>query len=220
MWKPTPHESYFLTHLPQTIAQYPDAPLAQAFHWTQMESKLWALRELEKLQKPFELIYILAGWYSVMASLLLNTEFFSQAKIRSFDRDPSCWSIAESLHLQWVVNNWQFKATTADITQMTWAPCRYSTIKSDGSEQLLVEEPDLVVNTSCEHIDNFSQWRYSLPQGRTVLLQSNNDINQPGHINCSESLAEFLETCSLKSTFYSGEKSFPSYQRYMVIGTT
>ena len=37
------------------------------------------------------------------------------SKIKSFDVDPTCWKIAEIFNKPWVVNDWQFKASTKDI---------------------------------------------------------------------------------------------------------
>ena len=57
--------------------------------------------------------------------------------------------------------------------------------------------PDLVVNTSCEHIADVRGWLDLLPAGTRVLLQSNDYFAEPTHINCVASLEEFAGLAGL-----------------------
>jgi hypothetical protein len=79
---------------------------------------------------------------------------------------------------------------------------------------------DVIINTSCEHIDNVQDWLSLLPADRMVVLQSNNYIGGNGHINCVHSKEEFVEQTGLSDILYSGELVMPMYTRYMVIGKT
>jgi len=76
---------------------------------------------------------------------------------------------------------------------------------------------DTVINTSCEHVENFSNWYDKVPQGRLVVLQSNNYFEHDEHINCVDSLEEFKKQCPMDIVF-SGELELPLYKRFMLIG--
>ena len=65
------------------------------------------------------------------------------------------------------------------------------------SEHIDAARPDLVVNTSCEHIADVRGWLDMLPKGTRVLLQSNDYFAEPTHINCVASLDEFRAQAQL-----------------------
>ena len=48
--------------------------------------------------------------------------------------------------------------------------------------------PDLVINTSCEHLPDVRGWLDRLPAGMPVVLQSNDYFAEPEHTNCVASL--------------------------------
>ena len=60
----------------------------------QLESKLWLVRELQKLNVDLGTVYLCAGWYATLATMLFESNI-KVDKIRSFDLDPSCIDIAE-----------------------------------------------------------------------------------------------------------------------------
>ena len=94
----------------------------------------------------------------------------------------------------------------------------YNTEKLDGAIIPLTDMPHTIVNTSCEHIPNFTDWYNLLPEGRLIILQSNNYFEIEEHINCSSSLKEFSQSAPMQETLYEGELDLGQYTRYMKIG--
>jgi hypothetical protein len=173
-----------------------------AFSSGQLISKLWLCQELERLGWDSELTHIYAGWYGITAFLLLSREKFQVKRIESYDIDPSCEIVADTINENWVRNNWQFKAYTADCNQMP------------------ASAADLIINTSVEHFDNM-QWFYNIPLGTAVILQGNN-MPHDDHVLHFDSLKTFIEHFNLTKVIYSGAKDieYPEWKftRYMIIG--
>ena len=94
----------------------------------------------------------------------------------------------------------------------------YTTERLDGTTAPLTEMPHTIINTSCEHIDNFSKWYDLLPEGRLIILQSNNYFSIEEHVNCSNSLQEFSTSAPMQKVLYEGELDLGQYTRYMKIG--
>ena len=78
--------------------------------------------------------------------------------------------------------------------------------------------PHTIVNTSCEHIDNFKDWYNLLPESRLIILQSNNYFAIKEHVNCSNNLKEFSSSTPMQKVLYEGELDLGQYTRYMKIG--
>ena len=173
-----------------------------AFSNGQVDSKLWLCRELEKLGWSSKLTHIYAGWHGVLAFLLLSREQFKVDRIESYDMDPTCEAIADTINENWVFKDWKFKAHTADCNQVSGAP-------------------DLVINTSTEHFDSMD-WFNRIPKGTRVILQGNNMPNT-GHKVYSGTLDEFVSFYPLSDLAYTGSLEFKyptwSFTRYMIIGT-
>ena len=173
-----------------------------AFSNGQIASKIWLCQELERLEWDSELTHIYAGWHGLTAFLLLSREKFRVNRIESYDIDPRCESIADAINENWVFNNWQFKAYTADCNQMS------------------AGEADLVINTAVEHFDSM-QWFDNIPNGTAVILQGNN-MPHDQHVVNFDSLDSFVNTFKLHKVIYKGSKEFiyPNlkFTRYMVIG--
>jgi hypothetical protein len=115
------------------------------------------------------------------------------------------------------MDGWKFKASTLDIHNITY-PTEYTTIRSNGTSQTLLDMPDTIINTSCEHIENFESWYSKIPDGKIVVLQTNNYSELKEHINCSTSLIEFAKQTPMARVFYEGELCLKDYTRYMRIG--
>jgi len=94
----------------------------------------------------------------------------------------------------------RFSAVTADMTDYDY-------------------DADIVINTSCEHITQvqYDQWLENVPDRATIVLQSNNYIIDE-HINCSDSLEDFIQKSKLSKIRYQGVLELPKYDRYLLIG--
>ena len=209
----------FLDQIRKSIQKYPEANWSDAFSFGQIESKIWLLEEWQKLNFPTpKIAFILGGWLGLLPAFAEAKQMPLAQKYRSFDLDSSCAPIAETVNKSMVLDNWKFKATTEDMHNINYHSHCYETLKSDGSGVRLIETPDLVINTSCEHIESYSDWYDKIPAGTFVILQSNNYFDELTHINCSKNLDDFQQTSPMTEVLYAGGKPFPLYNRYMLIG--
>jgi hypothetical protein len=188
--------------------------MVDAYSVGQLKSKSWLI---EKLPNDLGVVFICAGWYGTLANLMFDNCREKFTKIRSFDIDPSCYSVADTINRPWVIDSWQFKASTLDIHDIAY-PTTHTTYRANGTSQVLVEEPDTIINTSCEHIKDFDIWYDKIPKGKIVVLQSNDFFNVEEHINCVSSLTEFSEQTPMNNVLYQGELPLEKYTRYMRIG--
>lgn len=183
----------------------------------QLQSKAWLVKELKELDPKLGTVFLCAGWYATLSTMLFENDFEID-KVRSFDIDQSCASIAEIFNKPWTMKDWQFKASTADIKDINYSGYTYKTSKSDGSESELYDEPDTIINTSCEHIDNFSEWYDRIPEGKLIILQSNNYFEVEEHVNCSNDIEEFKAQAPCKEYLFTGTLDLGIYKRFMIIG--
>jgi hypothetical protein len=206
-----------LTHnLKRVIDRHPEkeARIVEAFSVGQVKSKQWLISHL---QGTYQTVFICAGWYGTLASLMFREIGTQIGKVRSFDIDPDATLVADDMNRTQVIKGWQFKATTADIHDMTY-PFEYSTLRADGSSVELTDMPDLIINTSCEHIEDFASWYEKIPKGTIVALQTNDFFDHEEHVNCVRSLKEFAEQAPMVGIQYEGTLVLEKYQRFMRIG--
>lgn len=185
----------------------------------QLSSKMWLISVLKDLDLDLGTIYLCAGWYGTLATMIFEGGL-KVDKIRSFDIDPTCVDIAEVFNKPWFVDNWKFKAITQDIFNIsydayTW---QYWSNKNNRMSYPITDVPNTVINTSCEHIQNFNDWYNKIPAGKLVILQGNNYLEVKEHVNCSADLDEFDKKAPMTSTLYKGELKLPRYTRFMKIG--
>ncbi len=185
----------------------------------QLSSKLWLIKELKKVKKDLGTVYLCAGWYATLATMLFENGF-KVDKIRSFDIDPTCVDIAEVFNKPWFVENWKFKALTADIydidyNEYTW---QFWSNLNNRMSYPITDVPDTIINTSTEHLGKFAEWYDKIPEGKLVVLQSNNYFEIEDHVNCSASLEEFSNKAPMTEILYEGELELPKYKRFMKIG--
>ena len=196
-------DSRLVAALAAAIAEYPDAPFDNAFNHKQVTSKQWARDMLAGYTTgQFHRVWVLGGWLGVLPAMLFADERFDIASIVSFDIDPCVGKMAEKLN-QPLRGASSFEAVTADMYKLDY-----------GGQN----PPDLVINTSCEHISDLPAWLGLLPRGAHVLLQSNNYVSEPTHVNCVMSQEEFQQQAGLHEIQYSGQLELPKYTRFMLIG--
>ena len=183
----------------------------------QLKSKLWLVETLKKLDVELGNVFICAGWYATVVPMLQEQQIRFN-RIRSFDIDPDVWKIAETFNKTLTTDGWKFKAQTLDIQKLKYNEFEFETIKSNGSIEKLKESANTVINTSCEHIENFDEWFDNIPEGKLVILQSNNYFNLPEHINCVKDTLHFAEIAPLSKVLFTGELELDKYTRYMRIG--
>ena len=171
--------------------------MKDVFRENQLESKSWLVKQLQHWDTDLGIVYICGGWYGVLSSMLFISKLPIN-RIYSYDIDPFSTQIANDINSFKHIN--RFMAITEDIHNLDYNKC------------------DTIINTSCEHITNFSDWYDNIPDNKLLALQSNNVSNLDEHINCVESLEEFKQQCYISNLLYSGELNFDNFTRYMLIG--
>ena len=192
---------------------------ADCFSRGQLESKLWLLTELGKLNVELGTVFLCAGWYATLATMLFESDIKID-KVRSFDIDESCVDIAETFNKPWFVDEWRFKSITQDIMDINYNEhvWQYWSNANNRMSYPITDSPDTIINTSCEHIENFQEWYDLIPDGKLVVLQSNNYYEIEEHVNCVRSIEEFAVKAPMDNILYSGELELPKYKRFMLIG--
>ena len=185
----------------------------------QLQSKLWLVHELKKCNVDLGTVFLCAGWYATLATMLFESDI-KVDKVRSFDIDPSCVDIAEVFNKPWFVDQWRFKSITQDIMDIdynehTW---QYWSNANNRMSRPITDTPDTIINTSCEHISDFAEWYAKIPDGKLVVLQSNNYYKVEEHVNCVKDIKEFSNNAPMSNTLYAGELKLPKYKRFMLIG--
>ena len=181
----------------------------------QIESKLWLIKELKQCNIDLGTVFLCGGWYATLATMLFESTI-NVDKIRSFDIDPSCRSIAETFNKPWVKDNWQFKSSTKDIMDINYEFESYEVIRADGTACPLDDTPDTIINTSCEHMD--TNWFDTAGSEQLIVMQTNNKEEFDGHINVCYTIEEMQEKYPLSKILYTGSLETPAYTRFMQIG--
>ena len=194
-----------LLRLARTVSRYPEAQLHVAFNHRQIASKLWARDELAKHRaRRHERIWIVGGWYGVLAALLFDDDRVSTSAASRASTSIRPWpSWRESLNEPQVADG-RFAARTADMYALDYAAAPTG--------------PDLVVNTSCEHIDDLPGWLALIPRGTRVLLQSNDYFAESEHVNSLATLEDFAAAARLGHVDFAGSLYLRKYTRFMLIG--
>ena len=174
----------------------------ESFWKGQLQSKVWLVEHLENIvdDRPLNIV-IHGGWNGVLASLLFNSKI-QIANIRSIDIDPECEETANMICKRQEIEG-RFRAVTCDM-------CEYK----------YEYEPDVVINTSTEHIDQaqYETWLNNVPSDCLVVLQSNNYKELPEHIRCFDTLIEFYENSNLRYIAKDDTLELPLYNRFLLIG--
>ena len=192
--------SPLVADLARVVGEHPHSAIANAFNHRQVASKVWARDNLfESCGGRFRRIWILGGWYGVLAAMLFEDSRFDIDLVESIDVDPSVEAVARTMNRR---SGERFRAWTGDMYELDY----------EGAG------PDLVVNTSCEHIADVRGWLDMLPPGTRVLLQSNDYFSEPTHINSVPRLEDFAAQAQLSTVSFAGAMPTKKYTRFMLIG--
>jgi hypothetical protein len=85
----------------------------------QIQSKLWLVKTLKELNCDLGVVFLCAGWYGLLATLLFEADV-PMDRVRSFDLDLQSVEVAEAVNLVWLQDNWRFKAFHHDILQINY----------------------------------------------------------------------------------------------------
>lgn len=174
----------------------------ESFWKGQIKSKIWLIDNLMSHVSSIDNnIVINGGWNGVLASLLFQSSI-QVNRIISIDIDAQCEEIA----------------TTMNMIEHTSGKFKSLTCSMDEYQYEFF--PDIVINTSCEHItqDVYNLWLSKIPKGSIIVLQSNDYFQLDEHIRCSENIDHFIKQSNIK-VLSSNTLKLPKYNRFMLIGT-
>lgn len=170
---------------------------------SQIESKLWICRELENIYSKNDRyldIWIFGSWIGVLPFILFTRENLKINKIVAFDIDEESLKQSRVINENYIISG------------------KYETLKQDVNKIVYKSIPDIIINSSCEHME--LNWWNNIPAGIMMVLQSNN-YKRHDHINNVENLDDMDEKYPT-SSLYRGEKlfSYPElkFTRFMIIG--
>ena len=90
-----------------------------AFSRGQLSSKLWLINKTISLELKLGRTWTLCGWIGTLGWLMLREQRnLGIDCVRSFDVDPTCANLADSLNRASVKDGWAFKASTLDVNSM------------------------------------------------------------------------------------------------------
>jgi len=148
--------------------------ILDSYSYTQFESKVKVIEIILNsgiLNKKTN-VTIFGCWFGSILAAALSNEVKS---INGYDMNEEVIRIAKKLFIDYKNINFH----KVDI---------FKKYKTEYSES------NLIINTSCEHMPSIKEWPYwhKIKKNTYVLFQSHNlkDIN--GHINCVQTMEEFI----------------------------
>lgn len=174
----------------------------------QIGSKVWLCEKLEPIMlKEFDrntIVWLLGGWYGMTNFLLQTRRIAPVGRVVSYDIDPEVKRGALVLNESFELTK-AFNAETADVNTLDYD---------------VVFPPDVVINTSTEHMES-TEWFDRIPAGTMCVFQTNN-MPHDDHVHCCNSVDDLRAQFPLSVSFYAGSKTFVyadwSFTRYMHIG--
>jgi hypothetical protein len=178
---------------------------SDAFSAGQIESKIWAAEELERVSAHTNILRIsmLGGWYGLFHFILKIRGKQTVEWCRSYDLDASACSTANIINNTWETKEWAFRS-----------------IPKDANDLFYQDNTNCIVNTATEHFSG-KDWYNRIPKGTLCLFQGN-DLEIEDHVNKPTDLNHFKSLWPLEIMLFEGTKYFnfekDPYTRYMVIG--
>lgn len=172
---------------------------ANSFSQTQLDSKKWLVEELSKVSfKKQPTILILGGWYGSYLVPLLR-QHVKPDHIYFNDIDRVCLDVAKELHIRYKEDR------------------SISFHHFDATTMFHHFDADIVINTSCEHMEQYEEM---LKEGQDTLfvLQSCDEESDPGHVNVSKTTQEFLQKVGLTRVYTQSRKNLGHKNRFLIIG--
>jgi hypothetical protein len=173
----------------------------------QVKSKIWLVEKLiernlipkkRKMGDVETSTLVVGGWVGLLP-FLSNMLGQNLDSVINIDIDTSVHSAALELNSGFHNN---FKNSGADVREV----------------QLSKYKKLLLIDTIVEHFKDHGDWVKSLPTGTTVVLQGNDMFDVPDHVNCHNSLEEFVASSGLNTILWAGELNLYMCNRYMAIG--
>ena len=179
---------------------------------SQLESKLWIIQELIKLEIKPKRVAILAGWYAQYIVPLLYDNFESLEFVENYEIDQDVKRLSYKFNKR-LKEDKKYRITIRNVMfdkiQEGWHP-----VHKLGM--------DTIINCACQHM--YPMWKFrelnkTIQKNPLYILQSSNDEQHEDHINCVNSEEELIDQARIKDVMYSGSKILSNKStRFMVIG--
>ena len=172
--------------------------LADSMSSTQYDSKKWLVEMLNASASFYPknpTVTVLGSWYG--SYLVPFLDHISPSEIILNDINPRVLEIARPLHGN------KIKQSCFDVNK---AP-----------EHVAMYESDILINTSCEHMNDMKNIWTGNPN-TFYVFQSCDKGSDPGHVNPCSSTQELVEKSGLTDVKFSGRLDLGHKNRYMVMG--
>lgn len=173
----------------QALASVDLKEIRDAFRIKQMQSKAWLLSEVDKFDRSSRVL-IIGSWLGFTSFCLWKMGF---KEITECDPDSRLETLSRHLNRF----NKNFHHFSCDVNALS------------------MQNYDLIINTSCEHIADNS-WYSAIPANTHVILHSNN-LEGYDHVNICNSLEEMKSKYPM-DVHYEGELNLEQYTRFMLSG--
>jgi hypothetical protein len=201
--------------------------IQDAMSRSQIKSKIWLVEELENVRQSlpdpvYKQVMVMAGWFGQIKNIYAKKLTYRKMRIVELDKE-ACKTSDYIFNLAELENH-KVKSVCADINGLTlhkngyeWSVENFRD-STEYSEKFL---PDLVINTSAEHMTEewFHQLRFKqLASDPIVAIQSNNLFDLPEHVNCVHSVDHMMKKFPMREVLFAGELQLKGYKRVMLIG--
>ena len=180
------------------IEDYPSVNWTDALSRFQIRSKLTAYRILKEADAELNNIWIMGGWIGILPMMIVDNGL-DYTHITSYDLDDTANKVARNL-----IDPRHFTSVYRDIYTLDYT-------NFSGT----------VVNTICEHLNDFKRWQKPIPYGTLMLLQSNNMYGIDDHCNCVGSIDEFVDQIECREVIHAETSTYSDlgdrYERYTAL---
>jgi hypothetical protein len=194
---------------------------------SQIKSKIWLVEELENVRQSlsnpvYKQVMVMAGWFGQIKTIY--DKKLTYRKMRIVELDKEACKTSDYIFNLAELENHKVKAVCADINALTLHKNGYEwSVENfrDGTEYSEKFLPDLIINTSAEHMTEewFHQLRFKqLDSDPIVAIQSNNLFDIPEHVNCVHSVDHMKKKFPMREVLFAGELQLKGYKRVMLIG--
>lgn len=181
-----------------------------AFTLGQMASKAWLLKHLESVNTLGVTVSILGNWIGTLVDPMLR-QHTGIERVYGIDLDPEAVALSEELNAHWHQHFWRYKGVVADVTMLDSSLQVFET-----SGELIEVKPDIIINTSAEHMDN--HWFRTADTDQLVIMQTNSNPDLAGHVNPCTSIDDMIYRYPMATGSIAVEFQMPNYTRFMQIG--
>ena len=137
------------------------SPIHDAMSRSQMRSKIWLVEELSKINSNYDNVAVMAGWFGQIKTIYDKRLTYSKMRIVELDKE-ACETSDYIFNIA-NLENYKVKSVCANINELTLHKNGYEwNVENfkDGSKYSEKFLPDLIINTSAEHMSE--EWFHQI----------------------------------------------------------